>query len=345
MHLSIYFSNNNMNKRILITIMLLLILLLCSCTNQIEIPSNMLSIMSWNVENLMDDKLDGTEYIEYTPSKGWDSIAYKRRLKNVASVIKRNKPDIVFLQEIEHSGVLKDLLSGYLKREGYLYYGSIKRSGKAIAIGFISKVKPINISVHSVIDNRSILQLDFEINGELLSIFEIHAKSKFSGALETEADRISLSKILKNEMLKNSDHLVLMCGDFNEDPSISTNKMRALILESDKNYIPYTKKGSLGITSNRDSIFKSMMYCPSFDERVKKSINGTYFYKGAWSNIDLIMGSSFLFDGIGLDFYSFNIDNNSFLLNSSGIPNKWEIKGLCGISDHLPVIMKLYKTK
>jgi hypothetical protein len=186
------------------------------------------------------------------------------------------------------------------------------------------------------------LQLDFYIKGNLLTIFEVHAKSKYSGDVATEEDRINLSKILKSEMLKNSDHLVLMCGDFNEDPSQETTEMSALILESNKNYLPYTKKGSLGLTSHRDSIFKSMMYSPSFDDSVKKSTKGTYFYNGTWSNIDLILGSSFLFDGVGLDYYSFNIDNNNFLLTSSGIPNKWEIKGLCGISDHLPVVMKLF---
>ncbi|MBK5200354.1 MAG: endonuclease/exonuclease/phosphatase family protein [Spirochaetaceae bacterium] len=323
-------------------IILVLIFSLCSCSGQLDEPNNMLTIMSWNVDNLMDDKLDGTEYEEYTPSKGWDSIAYKRRLKNAAAVIKKDNTDIVLLQEIEHSGVLKDLLNSYLKREGYKYYGSIKKKDSAISIGFISKIKPTNISVHSVINNRSVLQLDFNIKGNLLTIFEVHAKSKYSGDIATEEDRINLSKILKSEMLKNSDHLVLMCGDFNEDPSQATTEMSALILESNKNYLPYTKKGSLGLTPHRDSVFKSMMYSPTFDDSVKKSTKGTYFYNGTWSNIDLILGSSYLFDGVGLDYYSFNIDNNDFLLTSSGIPNKWEIKGLCGISDHLPVVMKLF---
>lgn len=337
-----FYFYNNMEEKISILI-LVLIFSLCGCSGQLDKPNNLFTIMSWNVDNLMDDKLDGTEYEEYTPSEGWDSIAYKRRLKNVAAVIKKDNADIVLLQEIEHSGVLKDLLSSYLKREGYKYYGSIKKADSAIAIGFISKIKPTGISVHSVINNRSVLQLDFNIKGNLLTIFEVHAKSKYSGEVATEGDRINLSKILKSEMQKNSNHLVIMCGDFNEDPSQEANDMSALILESNKNYLPYTKKGSLGLTANKDCVFKSMMYSPSFDDSVKKSINGTYYYNGTWSNIDLILGSSQLFDGIGLDYYSFNIDNNSFLLTSSGIPNKWEVKGLCGISDHLPVVMKLFE--
>jgi endonuclease/exonuclease/phosphatase family metal-dependent hydrolase len=297
--------------------------------------------MSWNVDNLMDDQLDGTEYIEYTPSKGWDSVAYHRRLKNAAAIIKKDKADIVFLQEIENSNVLKDLLSSYLKREGYKYYGSIKNKDSAIAIGFISKIKPIDICVHSVLDNRSVLEVDFDIKGNELTIFAVHAKSKYGGEASSEKDRINLSKVLKSEMKKNDDHLVIMCGDFNEDPTQNNNDMNSLILESDKNYRVYSKKGSLGISTDRDCIFKSMMYSPSFDDSIKKSTKGSYFYNGTWSNIDLILGSYHLFDGVGLEYHSFDIDNNKFLLSSSGIPNKWEVKGLCGISDHLPVVMKL----
>jgi endonuclease/exonuclease/phosphatase family metal-dependent hydrolase len=325
----------------MIAIILMLILSLCGCSLNVSEPNNGFKIMSWNVQNLMDDKLDGDEYSEYTPSKGWDDIAYLRRLKIASIIIKKENADVVFLQEIEHSGVLKDLLEKYLVRKGYKYYGSIKKEGSAISIGFISKIKPIDIKVHGVENNRPILQVDFTIKGERVTFFCVHAKSKYGGEAASEKDRINLSKTLKLQLKKDEDHMVIMVGDFNEDPSKTTDEMTALILSDNKNYYNYTQKGSLGISNTKDCIFSLMMYSPLFDDEVKKSMRGTYFYNGEWSSIDQIMGNAFLVDGADLEFNSFNIVNNDMLLTSSGIPYRWEIKGLCGISDHLPVVMTL----
>lgn len=327
----------------MIVIILFLILSLCSCNSNVTKPNDEFKIMSWNVQNIMDAKLDGDEYIEYTQSKGWDDIAYFRRLKSASSIIKKENADLVFLQEVEHSGVLKDLLEKYLVRKGYTYYGAIKNKGSAISIGFISKIKPIDIKVHGVDNNRPILQVDFNIRCERVTFLCVHAKSKYGGAAATEKDRINLSKTLKNLLQKESDHMVIMVGDFNEDPSKATDEMTALILSDNKNYYDYTKKGSLGISNTKDCIFSHMMYSPLFDDSIKKSMRGTYFYNGNWSNIDQIMGNAFLVDGRNLELDSFNIVNNDMLLTSSGIPYRWEVKGLCGISDHLPVVMTLKK--
>ena len=128
----------NIDGGIMYFIILLLMFNLTSCNADVKSPDEGFKIMSWNVQNIMDDKLDGSEYSEYTPSEGWDEISYKRRLKMASIIIKDENPDVVFLQEIEHSGVLKDLLDNFLSRKGYKYYGSIKNEGSAISIGFIS---------------------------------------------------------------------------------------------------------------------------------------------------------------------------------------------------------------
>ncbi len=322
-------------------IILLLVLILSGCNADVKNPDVGFKIMSWNVQNLMDDKLDGDEYSEYTPSEGWDEVAYLRRLKMASIIIKDEDPDVVFLQEVEHSGVLKDLLDKYLVRKGYRYYGSIKNEGSAISLGFISKDRPSDIKVHGVIDNRPVLQVDFDIEGECVSFFEIHAKSKYGGEVATEKDRINLSKTLKSQLEANDDHMVVMVGDFNEDPTDYTDELTALTLSDDKNYYLYTKRGSLGISDDKECIYTNMMYSPLLDNSVIKSMKGTYFYDGNWSCIDEIMGNQSLFDHMGLEFDSFDVVNNSKLLTSSGIPYRWEIKGLCGISDHLPVVMTL----
>lgn len=325
----------------MIAIIVMLVLSLCSCNLEVESPVDDFKIMSWNVQNIMDDKLDGDEYSDYTPSKGWDEVAYLRRLKSASIIIKNENPDIVFLQEIEHSGVLKDLIEKYLVRKGYKYYGAVKNDGSAISIGFVSKIEPTLIKVHGVENNRPVLQVDLKIKGEDVTFLAVHAKSKYGGESSTEEDRISLAKTLKSQLQKQGDHMVIMVGDFNEDPTKQTDEMTALILGSDKNYYNYTEKGSLGISDNRYSMFSYMMYSPLLDNEIIKSMKGTYFYNGEWSSIDQIMGNVFLIDDSGLDFKSFKIVNNSMLLTSAGIPYRWEIQGLCGISDHLPVTMTL----
>ena len=61
-------------------------LFFASCNTGGNSPS-VFSIVSYNVQNLMDASLDGTEYDEYKPSGGWTENAYNTRMKRLSEVL------------------------------------------------------------------------------------------------------------------------------------------------------------------------------------------------------------------------------------------------------------------
>ena len=80
----------------------------------------------------MDDKLDGYEYPEYRPSEKWSTKSYHMRLRTLNEVLTNRSIglcDVLVLQEIEHEGVIADLLDRHLGRKGYLWYAVAKGEG------------------------------------------------------------------------------------------------------------------------------------------------------------------------------------------------------------------------
>jgi len=77
-------------------IALLFILAACSpgCTLQGAERSDILVIMSWNVENLFDGIDNGTEYQEFDPGEGsWDDVTMCIGGKTIQTVGKPSKSD------------------------------------------------------------------------------------------------------------------------------------------------------------------------------------------------------------------------------------------------------------
>ncbi len=87
---------------------------------------NILTVATYNVENLFDLENDGYEYDEYVPNSfsEWNEKNYKIKLQNISKVIKDINPDIIAIEEIESLQALKDL-KFTLQRNG-LYYQYIK---------------------------------------------------------------------------------------------------------------------------------------------------------------------------------------------------------------------------
>ena len=72
-----------------------------------------LKIATFNVENLFDATIQGTEYSDFKTN--WNNAKFRAKLKNISNVIKDLNADIIALQEIENKGVLNELAkeSGY----------------------------------------------------------------------------------------------------------------------------------------------------------------------------------------------------------------------------------------
>lgn len=314
-------------------------LLFLSC-EQPQVKENTIKIVNWNVQNLMDTNIDGSEYNDFSLYE-YGEQSYRLRLKKVCDVIDDLAGDIVILEEIENSNVLKDMVDMYLSRKGYLYYGAVKEEDSAIAIGFLSKIEPINIRVHSVESARSILALDFEIDNEPFRILACHAKSQLEGFEETEYKRISLTKSLKRIINESENYNIICVGDFNEDPTIYRNIQTALYDVEKENAFYFRDKGSLLISGSPYSLFQDILYSPQLDYSVRKFKKGTYVYKDKWYNFDLILLNNKCLDFIGFDFSDFDIYAPQKISTSSGIPYAWNIKSLSGVSDHFPIYVTL----
>lgn len=323
--------------------LLSLCLLFMSC-EQPQVFEESFKIASWNVENLMDTTVDGSEYEDFSLSE-YDYDAYRRRLKIICDVLDDINSDVIVLQEIENSNVLKDMVDLYLSRKGYIYYGAIKEEDSAIAIGFISKIEPINITVHSVEEARSVLSLDYEIDNELIRVLTFHGKSQLEGFEETEYKRLNLSKTLKRVINESQDYNIICMGDFNEDPSVYTTIQTALYDVEKENAFYFRDKGSLLVSSSIYNLFQDILYSPQLDINLRKNKKGTYVYKNIWYNFDLALLNSKCFDLLGFEFDDFNIYGAQKISTSTGVPYSWNIKSLSGVSDHFPIYVSLKKIK
>ncbi len=299
-----------------------------------------LTIMNWNVQALMDMNIDGNEFTTFSLDE-YDNETYRRRIRKVCDVVDDINPDVVIFEEVENSNVLKDMIDMYLSRRGYLYYGSIKEDNSAISIGFISKIVPNNIKVHSVEGCRDILSLDFDFNGECIRIFACHAKSQFGGSQQSENLRIKLTKTLQRVINESEVKNIICIGDFNEDPNSNEFFQTALYNVDKINSFYYRNKGSLLISSSTNNLCSDILYSPQLDISYPKEKKGTYVFNNEWYNFDLALFNSYLFDQNNLEFESFSIYAPQKICTSSGIPYKWDEKSLSGISDHFPIYFTL----
>ena len=63
-----------------------------------------LKIATYNVENLFDDKIQGSEYKDFK-NGSWGAKQYSHKLNQIATVLLDLDADIIALQEIENEGV------------------------------------------------------------------------------------------------------------------------------------------------------------------------------------------------------------------------------------------------
>ncbi len=344
--------------------------------------SQHITVMSYNVENLFDDVSNGTEYKHYDPIRGhWNREMYLSKLKNIARVITestRKGPDIVALQEVENKNVVNTLNSMYLNRLGYRYVAVVPREGIATNVAILSRY-PIK-SVHSYYVGkwegkplRNILEVDIEIDGTVLYLFNNHWKSKNGGVRKTESARLKAACVLLDRiktLVDRDPHAdIVVVGDLNENfdeyARIRGGYETSLIAICEKGRVwgsgtCFDDEDNLGdifenslLLTGRVSLFESriertnIFYEPWFEYAERNNTFGSYVYRGRWETPDHILLFPTLFDNYGL-FYKeghFRVVKRDFMLNPKGYPLRWYCRGKrCrGYSDHLPVLITLYK--
>jgi len=342
-------------KRLPITTFFLIVVALsllagCGCSLDAQAPNEKeFKILTYNVQNLMDDKLDGDEYPEYRPSGKWSTESYHMRLRKLNEVLTSRTVglcSVLVLQEIEHEGVIADLLERHLGRKGYGWYAVARGEGSAIGTALISRDKPKHVAVHAVEGARPVLEAVFDTERGEIVIFAVHAKSQIGDFAETEAMRLALSGVLKEAAKQYEGSLIVLCGDFNTDPDAYKDNRAvqpALIDIGEQKARAYMAKGSLGITGTRDLVYSYVWYSPFSDGQNRFEKPGTCYFGGSWHHYDQFFGNGLLFDGLGWEYSSTAIVAPPVALKPDGTPMEWNLSTLSGVSDHLPVLLTLLR--
>ena len=336
------------------SVLVVSLLCVCGCGCNLDGTAenaDKLMVMTYNVQNLFDAYVTGNEYPEYTPEEGWTVDQYKIRLGRTARAITQGHnsvPDIVVLQEIEHAGVLEDLLHESLAERGFQWYASTNDLDSAIQTGVISRFPITDVRIHGVQHLRSVLEVTLDVGKESLVLFTLHAKSKRGGVEETEAQRIATTEVVSvrvQELLKGNPFLpIIVAGDFNQsaDSFLREGQLyqTALVPFESIEADAYRDAGSLvvaGVPVTQD------WYTWWLDRNMVllAQAQGSYWYEGVWETFDQILLSPAFFDGYGLEYKLGQVGSGGFLCDAKGRPVAWNIRTGRGISDHLPVYVIL----
>lgn len=316
----------------------------------------MVTIASYNVENLFDLETSGYEYQEYIPNgvSNWNQKNYKIKLKNLSKVIIDIDADIIALQEIESIKALKELRKT-LKQSGlyYQYYKIADRKNTTVKVAILSKI-PFDytkeISVKSSMKYRNILESKFTVNEKSFYIFTNHWKSKGG----PESMRIVSAKALLRRVKEiGYDKNIILLGDFNSDYEeyIKFKKKRRHNDTGGKTGINHVLKSITQNTKASSTKYeKNNFYNLWYDLEEKDRY--TYIFRGKKEALDNILISQSLLNKKDIYYKnnSLNTLNKDYLFKGKKI-NRWYTSGKKprkhrgkGYSDHLPLIAEFIVT-
>lgn len=304
---------------------------------------NNYALVFYNVENLFDTIDDPiTNDNEFLPNakKHWSTRKYKRKLKNIASVIHRihsdtnHIPFIVGLAEVENRSVLQDLINQDELRDynfDYVHFDSRDARGIDVSLLFnkslfeivLSKTFPIDIQQNDLSEpTRDILCVKGLFHNNPIHVLVNHWPSRREGVKETAFKRLHLSQklnsIVKTIYEEDSKANIIVMGDFNDNPR--NDSLQNLVLNNNL-FNPFTKLWSWN--------------------------SGTLIHKRKWYLFDQILLSKNFKTSHFFKFSSAAIFNPSFIQvqkgKFKGTPKRSYAgdKHLTGYSDHFPVYVSM----
>lgn len=170
--------------------------------------SSELKIATYNVENLFDDKISGSEYSDFKSNR-WNSAKYQQKLRKISRVLRELNADVVALNEIENENVIKELAN----LSGYKFYKFATLKGSPIGLGLLSRYRISDSQIYVVPDvkTRPILMSRVEFEGHSIEFFVAH----FPAAKNSLKHRIAAANTMK-KAVKNSKNGVIL-GDLNSN--------------------------------------------------------------------------------------------------------------------------------
>ncbi len=319
-------------------IIILLLLLTQSSSAQTPSAPDSLIIMFWNLENFFDYFDDGTgeSDAEFSSlgSRRWTKTRFYSKCDAIAKTIfwigdrYGHIPDVIGLAEVENRNVLYKLLNYTLLRKydyKIIHYDSGDMRGIDVALLYRESVfRKSSVSLRTPEYNgdkmttRDILQVCLEYGmGQKINLIVNHHPSKYGGAEESGGKRTAamstLRELCDSLLLADADVPVVAMGDFNDTPD--GDQFRILD----------------GILNNKaDSLFAAG--------------RGTIRFQGKWDLIDMFLVSEELKSDSEMEILEI-----PFLMTYErkypGLKPLRTYSGpryLGGVSDHCPIILKLF---
>ena len=311
----------------------------------------------YNLENLFDteDDPDNRGDDEFLPTGpyAWTENKYQQKLANIARTLSEIGrptcpvgPAIIGLAEVENRRVLEDLvarpeLTPMTLR--VIHYQSPDRRGIDVAMLYnprlfrpdTSFVYPYNFPDEPEYVTRDILVVVGKMANEPFAAIVGHWPSRYGGEKSSvyreRAGQIT-RHIYDSLMVANPKTKVIICGDFNDDPS---NKSCAEALGASRKAKDTPKGGLFNAT------------WPIYDRGI-----GTLCYQDSWNLFDQqVVSQNLLTDEPReLKYWKAEVFNPPFLLNQEGKYKGYPLRTFSGTvfqngySDHFPTIVYYKKS-
>ena len=307
------------------------------------------TIMTWNVENLYDaeddpqklddtylplqikkqipnhfkdcKKLDAKSWQEQCAEWDWNESVVSEKLRRLGQVIRAVNsgagPDFLALQEVENIQLLQRLIAEQLPNMNYKAYLIENNDARGIDVGVITRL-PITQAPRLIPlgKSRPALKLSVELpDKNKLSVTVVH----FPIASSPLKKRLGMLSQVTSE---SSESLQIILGDFNfpRDEMEESEIAKTHLLPK---WVPMH------------------LYCTSCQGSTYEA------FTGDWSFLDMILVNESFFSALtpwSVDVDSFRLHAPlPFQTNKYGSPADFTLPSMRGVSDHWPLVIRLFK--
>lgn len=308
-------------------------------------------VMFWNVENLFDPFCeDGLQGYEFTPSgdKRWTWSRFLKKRDNIAKTILSVRdyygeyPFIVGFAEVENRFVLNNMIyQTALSQVGYRVVHRESPDIRGIDVALIYRPDIFKVSNVRTIDQkdstfitRSVLYVKGVLSAiDTLHLFVNHWPSKLGGVKASDKRRMSVAKAIKKELdslIDVGEKNIIVMGDFND--GINSPAL---------NYLEEEIEGGEERLVN-------------LSRMVDKKSKGTIKYRGRWEKIDhFFVPEAMINIRNRLQFIyveekdvyiyapDFLLEKDNTFLGLKPFRTYIGPRYNGGVSDHLPIVLKL----
>ena len=289
-------------------------------------------------------------------------------------------PGILALVEVENARVIEDLAA--MPGMDYAWTFFAAAPGSSLGVALMSRFPIIDAKTHSAYSEgnaspRPAAEVWVDVNGTKLALFICHWKSKLGGGRETELTRRAEASVVARRLAEldggGEETPVVIMGDLNEnwDEFFRTGYPCALMPDAEaaaallKKRAPGVRPGFqdfLLLSGKRPpsgsdgfdgpALFSPWMDAPSGEElpepaqeesSADSSPAGSFHYKDQWETIDHFLLNGAASSGTSWRFAEFRVMSGAPFTNAAGAPAAYIPRTGSGLSDHLPVYIRLEK--